>query len=90
MYVLNHNKAALWAAIIFFQISVLNLYVYICIVMFLKYRQNWYFYSSFNESYKSTGIFTDFRKAFDLANHEVLLKTLELGLLDYWLDNVPG
>lgn len=49
--------------------------------MFLKDRKNWHFYSSFNDSYKTTGIFMDFCKAFDLVNHEVLLKTLELGLL---------
>lgn len=56
----------------------------------LKVPSKLAFYNSFNDSYKTTGIFIDFRKAFDLVNHEVLLKTLELGLLDYWLDNVPG
>lgn len=46
------------------------------------------FYSSFNYSYKTTGIFIDIRKAFDLVNHEVLLKTLELGLLVITIGNL--
>lgn len=49
--------------------------------MFLKYRQNWHFIVFLTTAYKTTGIFIDIRKAFDLVNHKVLLKTLELGLL---------
>jgi len=34
-------------------------------------------YDSFNMSFKTTGLFIDFRQAFDLENHSILLNKLE-------------